>query len=333
MYHQGKLAGFAPCFYDSADSYFWFGPMVLPYMKNILNMHTRLLHGQNNVLLCYSPFCYRTKILLKKGPQEATLTKALIEKIDETCKKEKILFSSFLFVSEFDKHLINHLENSGYHKYLWRPTLYLNIQWKTFEDYLNSLESHFRKTVKREIKNCSQNGVTIKEVTEFKNLASSLSDLSANLISKHNKTTKNFFKPILYESLSTSAKTNTIVFIAKKNDAIIGFSVCMQKDQTLDCFHCGFNYDLQNKTDFTYFNIVYYTPIKWAIEHGIKKIYYRIAAEEVKYRRGCKPETIYSFVKCHNRLLNFQIKNYRKIQNKIPRTGQPAGNKLLPNAR
>ncbi len=329
-YHRGKLAAFTPCFYDSTDSYFWFGPMVLPFMKTILNAHTKLLHGQNKFLLSFSPFCYRTKILLKKGPDEAALTKNLIKKIDALCKNQKILFSSFMFVSEFDKNLIDNLENSGYHKYFWRPTLYLDVTWQNFEDYLKSLEKHFRNIVKREIRKCSENGITIEEVSEFKNLSPILSELSANLLAKYNKNIKKFFKPSFYENLSDSAKANTIVFIAKKNDAIIGFSVCMQKGQTLDCFHCGFNYKLLKKTDFTYFNIAYYVPIKWAIQRGIKKIYYRIEAENVKYKRGCKPEIQYNFIKCHNRLLNTQLENYKKIKNKMSRS-QKLAKKKLPN--
>jgi predicted N-acyltransferase len=289
--------------------------MVIPFMKDILNLRSQIHLGKNHVLLCYSPFCYRTKVLLGKDLDKASVFKKLLEEIDSICKKEKILFSSFPFVSELDKPLLMYLENSGYYKSLWRPTLYLDVHWKSFEEYLESLKNDTRKKIRREIRSCSDNGVTIERLSEFKDLSTTLSDLSLNLSAKYNNR-KRMFTPAFYECLSDYSKANTIIFVAKKKGVIIGFSVSLRKGETLDVFHCGFNYEMQDKTDFTYFNLCYYTPIKWAIQEGITKLYYRIAAEGAKYKRGCKPELQYTFVKCHNKLLNSQIKNYMMIKNK-----------------
>jgi predicted N-acyltransferase len=316
-YDKGILVAFTPCFYDVADQYFHNAPKVAPSMKSVLNVCNRLRLGQAHVLLCYSPWCYRTKIFVGKGFNEGLLICNLSIKIDVVCKNEKILFSSFLFVSEFDKRLIMCLENLGYHKFLfWEPMLYLDVCWRSFEDYLKSLRSNVRIQVRREIKSCMKNGVTIEEMTEFKDLSTALSDLSLNLCRKYNKCSKRI-DPCFYESLSDYAKANTIVFIARKKDVVVGFSMFLRKEETLDSFLGGFNYELLNKSDFTYFNLFYYTPIRWAIQEGIRKIYYRWGSEKVKYKRGCKPERIYSFVKCHNKLVNSQIGNYMKVRNRI----------------
>lgn len=315
-YDKGELVGFAPCFRDVADQYFQYGPKVVPYMKRVLNVCNRLRIGQDHVLLCYSPWCFRTKIFLGKNLNEGLLISKLSEEIDAICKKEKILFSSFLFVSEFDKRLLTRLENLGYYKFFWRPTLYLDVCWRTFEDYLKSFRSDVRYQVRREIKSCMEKGVTIEEITEFKKLSMILSDLSFKLSLKYNKWAPRL-EPFFYECLSDYAKDNTIVFLAKKKDVVVGFSLFLRKEETLDAFLGGFNYDLQRKSDFTYFNLVYYTPIKWAIQEGIRKIYYRWGSEEGKYKRGGKPEKIYSLIKCNNRLVNSQIGNYLKFRNAI----------------
>ncbi len=315
-YSNEKLVGFAPCFYDFMGSYFWFGlPLVIPYMKNILNLSNRIHLNQNNVLMCYSPFCYRTKILLDNNFEREMVIRKLSEEIDLLCKKEKILFSSFMFVSEFDKHLLKNLENCGYHKSLWRPTLYLDVRWQNFEGYLESLSPQVRRSVKREIKKCAEKGITIEKLTEFKDLSNILSNQALKLAAKYNNKMK-FFEPDFYESLSNYAKSNTIVFAAKKKDELIGFSLCLRKGDTLDVFHCGFNYDVLDKTDFVYFNVGYYTPIEWAIQEGLKKIFYRIGVERLKYKRGCKPEFQYNLTKCHNRLLGTQISLYLMYKNK-----------------
>ena len=74
----GKLMAFAPCFIDTTDQYFHFGPYVIPFMKTALNMSNKLHFSQNHVLLCYSPYCYRTKISLRKNLNENIVLNDLI---------------------------------------------------------------------------------------------------------------------------------------------------------------------------------------------------------------------------------------------------------------
>jgi predicted N-acyltransferase len=318
-FHKGKLVAFTPCFRDIADQYFQYGPEVIPYMKRALNVYNRLRLGQNHVLLCYSPWCFRTKVFYDSLLNERLLFSRLSEKIDEICMKEKILFSSFLFVSEFDKSLLASLETLGYHNFVfWKPMLYIDVSWRSFDEYLQSLGKNTRYQVRREIKSSAENGVVIEEIIDFEKLSTQLSDLSLKLFLKYNKWAQRL-EPFFYEKLSDYAKANTKVLVAKKNGVIIGFTLFVRKDKTLDFFLVGFDYELQKKTDFTYFNLAYYTPIKWAIQEGIQKIYYRWGSEESKYKRGCKPEILYSSVKCQNKLLNSQITNYTKISNRILR--------------
>jgi predicted N-acyltransferase len=316
-YHAGKLVAFAPCFLDIADQYFSFGPYVIPFMKSVLNMSKRLRFSKNHVLLCYSPFCYRTKISLGKNLNEKLVLNDLRKEIDAICKKEKILFSSFLFVSEFDEGLSTYLENVGYRKFFWRDTFYLNVRWQNFDDYLKSLKHNIRNRIRREIKSCKENGIIIEEVSEFKHFSKTFADMFSNLFSKYHKNAESPFGAHFYESLNDFAKDKTVVFIAKKKGALVGYSICLRHDEILDVFHCGFNYNLLEKSDFVYFNISYYEPIKWAIQHGIRKMYYRWTAEDVKHRRGCESEKVYSFVKCHNRLVHAQIGNYLRIKHRL----------------
>jgi predicted N-acyltransferase len=324
-YDKDNLAAFTPCFRDIADQYFQYGPDVIPFMKRTLKITNRFHIGQEHVLLCYSPWCFRTKVFFLNNVNKDLILQELCKKIDFICRSERILFSSFLFVSEFDTSLVSRLENLGYHKFsFWKPMLYLDVCWSDFDDYLKSLKGQYRYQVRREIRSCAENGVTIEEVSDFEDLAKTLSDLSLNLFSKYNKWTQRL-EPFFYETLSKYAKDNTVVFLAKKKDNVVGFSLFIRKGETLDAFLGGFNYNFQEKLDFTYFNLVYYVPVKWAIQEGIRKIYYRWGSEEGKYKRGCKPENLYNFVKCHNRLFNSQIGNYVKIRNTIQINQQTRG--------
>ena len=180
---NGKLVAFTPCFRDVADQYFQYAPNVIPFMKRSLNMSKRLHIGQDHVLLCYSPWCYRTRVFVTKNHNEESMIRFLSKEIDHVCRSQRILFSSFLFVSEFDKHLIATLESLGYYRFLFKASaLYLDVSWGSFEEYLISLGHDNRHYVRREMRRCKDNGVTIEKVNDFKDLSKLLSDLSLSVL-------------------------------------------------------------------------------------------------------------------------------------------------------
>jgi predicted N-acyltransferase len=306
VYDEGKLVAVAPCFADLEGHFFIEGPRIIPFMKKLLSLGKRIGFCEDHVLLCYSPFCLRSKVLLEKSDERKLILRLLSKKIDEICKKQRFLFSSFLFVSEFDKLLMENLQSLGYLQSPGTTTFYLDIKWSSFEDYLKSLTYKTRKNIRREIRKCAENGVSI-EKRDFEGLSAKLPVLLSNLFWKYDENAENLFNQPFFCKLEEYARDTAKVFVAEKNDEVVGFSMSLWQRDVLDVFMCGFDYDAQTKTDFTYFNLCYYAPIRWAIEKGIKKIYYRRKAEKVKLDRGCKPERTYSFIKCHNRLIGFLI--------------------------
>jgi predicted N-acyltransferase len=193
--------------------------------------------------------------------------------------------------------------------------MYLDVKWSTFDDYLGSLESKIRKTVRREINKNIDCGVIIEQRKDFESISLLLSEFHSNLFYKYNNKISPFH-PLFYEKLSEYMKEKVWLFIALKENKIVGFSLLLRHGKILDVFIAGFDYDHQTKTDFTYFNLIYYIPIRAAIEEGIEKIHFRGGAKNIKLRRGCKEENIEMFVKCHNRLLKFIPKWYIQIKNK-----------------
>jgi predicted N-acyltransferase len=266
----------------------------------------RLGFCQEHVLLCYSPLSYRSEVLIGKTSEKKHILNLLAEKIDAFCKKERILFSSFLFVSEFDELLTGNLQNFGYLKSPGLTNFYLDVRWSSFNDYLESFNCKLRKNIRREIRKCAENSVAIEEL-EFVDLPAYVSELTSNLNLKYTNKVTSYSS--LLSKLSEHAKDKTKVFIAKKNNEVVGFSLNLRQGDILDTCFTGFKYDILTNTDFIYFNVCYYAPIRWAIEEGIKKIYYRDRGEKVKLHRGCKPENTYSFLKCHDELLGPLINN------------------------
>jgi predicted N-acyltransferase len=321
--YEGSTIAIAPCFIDKINDFFSWGPNIIPFLHRLLNVSQRLGLYKNNVLLCYSPACCRTKILFDKNYNDTSVLSLLSKKIDNICKEQKVLFSSFLFVSEFDELLMKNLEHLNYMKFPNIVTFYLDLSWSNFDDYLNSLKPGMRKKIRREIKKCSDNGVTIKEEHITENIADKLSELEAIVSSKYDPTSNNKLPSSFFLTLQKYAKDKIRLFVARKNDEVIGFSLLLQHKELLDVYMYGSDYTAQTNTFFTYFNLAYYKPIQLAIDEKIKKIYFRYLNEKVRLDRGCRPEQTYSFIKCHNVLLqpsmNTLLKNslYSKLRSRF----------------
>ncbi len=281
-------------------------------LGRIIKISDTLGFLSNRQLNCHSPNSFHSQILLKEKASTKNYLDIFLKKIDDLCKIQRIPFSCFPYVSEFDKALISNLQDFGYLNHHFLKTWYLDIQWSEFDEYLGGFNHKTRNIIKREIKNCQDSGVTVSEEKDFEALSEKLSTLYSNLFSKYTSDAKSPYDPLFFQMLSEHAKDKTKVFIAQKADTLVGFSLSLQHKETLDVYFCGFDYASLGKTDFVYFNLVYYEPIKLAIQRRLKRIHFRIGSEKAKIERGCKSEKTYYFLKCQDSLLKGLINFYLK---------------------
>lgn len=301
VFDRGELIALAPCFLRSKDYYPSWKPNWLLRDK-ILALSNLVKLPLDRALLCDSPFWFRTRVLVEKSYDLRLALNQISKVFDFVCHKNKMSFSSFLAVSEYDRHLISSLEDAGYQKYPYETNFYLDIEWKSFDEYLerrhgsNQGSGH---SIRREIRKCEENGVKIDMVSEFGELSQTLSNLYGNLYRKYSKQ-ESPYDAAFYQRLNEFANDKIRLFVARKNGEVVAFSCCFLQGETLDVHHCGFNYEALGKNDYTYFNLCFYAPIKWSIEKGIKRIYYGSTMSDAKRKRGCKPERRFSFIKLQN---------------------------------
>jgi predicted N-acyltransferase len=294
--YEGKKVGIAPCFMDKTKEYFSWGPNIFPFFSKLLYIGKKLRLFNTDFLLCYSPACCRTKLLVKGGFKNTETLNIFSNEIDKICKKHKVLFSSFLFVSEFDELLMNNLSSLNYAGFPNILTFYLDIKWSSFEDYIQSLK---RPTLfRREIKEFSKSGVIIQEESITIDLAEKLSSLQANVSLKYGESVK--LDPSFFIKLNEFAGDKVRLLVARKNSEAIGFGLFLQHKEMLDAYMCGFDYAALANVRFLYFNLAFYRPIQLAIQEKKRKIYFRYFLHKARLSRGCTPEQTYSFIKCQN---------------------------------
>ena len=296
--HGDKINAVAPCYIELFNHH----PSAANRIKKaIFAIGDRAGFFPAQLLNCYSPNSFHSKIL--RNDNNLKDLDVILKGIDDFCKQQGIPFSSFRYVSEFDNPLINKLENFGYQRLSTAETLYLDVQWNNFDDYLKERAKKIRDNIKREIKKCRESGIIILEQSEFEKISEQLYDFHTNLFSKYNNGAKSPYSVSFFQSLNQHAKDKTKLLTAIKDGKLVGFSLLLLHKSQLDVYFCGFDYESLGNTDFIYFNLVYYEPIKLAIKLGIKRIHFRLAAEDVKLKRGCKREKTYWFIKSQKPLL------------------------------
>jgi predicted N-acyltransferase len=317
VYEKDHLAAIALCFLESTSQYATLEEYV-PLARTARLLRSRLGLPACPPLVCCSPSSFHSRVLFGRGCDDRRETLRLLSRsMDTYCERRGALLSAFPYVSESDALLMGELPRLGYLGSPLFDTFYLDVRWPTFEGYVSSLDCGMRRSVRREMRKCVEHGISIERIQDFGHISRELSALYSSLFTKYNKGKICPLNSRFFNGLNTCARDKTNLFIARKDNDIVGFSLSLLHNDILDVYVSGFDYGRQAKTDFTYFNLVYYAQIDTAIQEGIRRIHFRGAGDEAKLRRGCKRERIYMFIKTHNGALGPLIVQYLRLVNSM----------------
>jgi len=210
--------------------------------------------------------------------------------------------------------LMQLLTKRGYYKTISLPLNYIDINWSSFQDYKKYVSKEhpsMKKTISREINKNRKSGVVIRQLQCVEEDWKRLFDLLEMNHQKYNSSLFNL-KPNYFLKLKENYGDNAIIFVAVKDSDILGVSVELRKDKVDVIASLGIDHNSSQK-DLTYFNIVFYEPIKKVHEYGIEKIYGGNAFYRMKNRRGYKTAETYIFYKPNYKLRNYIIKVWFSI--------------------
>jgi predicted N-acyltransferase len=193
--------------------------------------------------------------------------------------------------------------------------LYVNENWKTKSDYIDSFSKKYRDQYKRAHKKFD--GIFVKE-------------LSLKEIIQHEETIYN-----LYHYVAQNAPFNTF-FLSKNHfstmkrqclnhfllfgyfleDKLVGFHTILLNGTVLETYFLGYNTHVQ-KENMLYLNMLY-NMTEYGIENGFKKIIFGRTALEIKSSIGAIPVKMSGFIYHNNKLINKQIdKLFKKLEPSI----------------
>jgi uncharacterized protein len=87
-----------------------------------------------------------------------------------------------------------------------------------------------------------------------------------------------------FDAVRDEVGDSCVVFSAERNGRMVGFVLCLRTRSALFARTTGFAPDARG----CYFALGYHETARWALEQGIPRIHYGLAAYEAKVSRGCE---------------------------------------------
>ncbi|MBD2086396.1 GNAT family N-acetyltransferase [Trichocoleus sp. Lan] len=271
------------------------------------------------------------RFLIAPGEDEDELTELMVEAIDHFCQKNRISGCHFLYVDPEWRPI---LERHGFTPWLHHSFIWQNTGFNTFDDYLGAFNANQRRNIKRERKAVEKAGLQIRTLTGDeipKPLFSLMYDFYADTCDKFGWWGSKYLTRRFFEQLHPRY-SHRVLFVAaydEQNDLHpIGMSFCLTKGDQMYGRYWGSYQDI----DCLHFNACYYTPIEWAIAHGIQS-FDPGAGGRHKKRRGFPATSNYSMHRFYNPRLGQVLRTHIHQINEMEQLEIDAINQELPFAQ
>jgi uncharacterized protein len=272
------------------------------------------------------------RFLIAPGEDEAILTDLMVQAIDRFCDQNQISGCHFLFA---DPQWKQQLETRGFTQWLHHSYIWEDGEFGDFDGYLGAFNANQRRNIKRERKAVQEAGLTLQVFTG-ENIPESFFPLMHRF---YNDTCEKFMWGSKYLTHKFFQQlypkyAHRVMFVAAFPEGQahkpIGMSFCITKGDQLYGRYWGSDRDI----DCLHFDACYYTPIEWAIAHGIQR-FDPGAGGRHKKRRGFPATPNYSLHRFYHQRFDEVFQHYigginEAEQNAIEQINQDLPLKLKP---
>jgi uncharacterized protein len=173
----------------------------------------------------------------------------------------------------------------------------------SFDDYLSTLPKKMRWTIRKERKAFAASGIRCSHAEPPADLPEVA--LLIELTYRHHG-----YPPddpartvdLLEKQLAWFGGSKSLMMLCRGGDRVVGTIGGVSHDKVLAVPWLGLDYGIDKETCL-YYNLTYYLPIEYAIEHGLRSIDFGIGALQAKILRGAGLRTTWGLVEPPDRLV------------------------------
>jgi predicted N-acyltransferase len=247
------------------------------------------------------------RFLIDPDEDEIGLTAIILQAIDHFCEQNDLSGCSFHFVDDEWKEMIT---SRGYSAWLHQSYEWRNQDFTSFDDYLNAFTKNQRRNIRRERTSVRNQGIEIRAYT-----GDEIPERFFPVVYNYYKKTNDQFGPWAAKFLNRRffnglypGFTDRLLIMAafdRGDSNPMGMSFLLTKGDSI----IGRYWGASRWADSLHFEACYYSPIEWAIEHGVKR-FDPGAGSPHKLRRGFFAIGNYSLHKFRDPVLRNVMETY-----------------------
>ncbi|MEE1831708.1 GNAT family N-acetyltransferase [Streptomyces sp. SP17KL33] len=158
-----------------------------------------------------------------------------------------------------------------------------------FEDYLGSLPSHRRVSIRHERAALRAMGLTLRVEDVRPGCTEELAGLLAQVERKYGRhATVNGLRRYLTSTFEGDPQHARLFTCRDAGGRLLSAMLAYEWGQGLYARATATDYESLPRGSFAYFNVVYYEPIEYCLSHGLTSLYFGVGAMDTKRARGCQ---------------------------------------------
>jgi len=302
LYRDGNILSIAPLFVTD----FYLDIVLDGVIKKVIH-HIRHFIPRFFILktlFCGSPFGENGALGITDGFKDTRILIDELAKIMRRFSKEnKISFNIFKDFLKGDTILLDSLKHNGFLKVNSFPSVRMELNFNSLEEYFGSLRCSVRKDLHRKIKKAfSRSDIKIEIVDSVEDIIDDIYRLYLNTYwageVKFEFLTKDFFL-----NVSKDLKPHTKYFLYYINGKLCAFNLCFLYDNLLIDKFIGFDYEIAQ--EYSLYFVSWCFNIEWCLKNSIR--FYQVGQTdyEPKTKLGGTLIPLYAYFKHHNFLFNF----------------------------
>jgi uncharacterized protein len=252
-----------------------------------------------------SPFSPVTgpRLLARDGTDRTAVKLALLAGLKALMGQTGASSVHITFADEVDASVA---EDAGYLQRRDQQFHWENNDYKTFDQFLDALNSRKRKNIRRERRDALANGISIRRLTGS---AIASADWDAFFAFYIDTGSRKWGRPYLnrafFREIGQSMADQILLVMADRDGTPIAGAINFIGADTL----YGRNWGCIEDHPFLHFEVCYYQAIDFAIEHGLQRVEAGAQGEH-KLARGYMPTTTYSAHEIANPSLRRAVEQY-----------------------
>jgi hypothetical protein len=248
------------------------------------------------------------------GEDAAALWPAVAEALYRIRRADKLLGNAgFVMIKDITDGYVDGASALGrlsYRTLETEPNMVLEIspKWKTYDDYMASLTSRYRKSAKQIEKDFAAGGLQLTDISNPDDIAKHAGVLHALYMQTHRNARLRLvtLRPSFIPTLATTFGSDLRCTIAQRDGQVLGFVTTVRDGETAVGYYIGFDRET-NATAPIYFRLLQ-AVVDDAIKLGCRRLSLGRTALEPKARLGARPEPMRIWIRHRIPMLNVFVR-------------------------